>query len=93
MSVRIDKQEDQAKCLYRTVSVRIDRQKGQAKGVETAGDHYPNKARTERPMRSPSRVKRTNSNDKEVVKGLGWRTPRVIIFSRNNIGESVLRFW
>ena len=38
MLVRIDKQDDQAKCLYRTVSVRIDRQKGQAKGVETAGD-------------------------------------------------------
>ena len=70
MSVRIDKQDYQAKCLYRTVSVKIDRKNGQAKGVETAGDHYPYKVRTERPARSPSRVQRTNSNDKEVVKGL-----------------------
>ncbi len=31
MLVRIDKQDDQAKCLYRTMSVRIDKQDDQAK--------------------------------------------------------------
>ena len=79
MSVRTDKQEDQADCLYTTMSVRIDKQNDQAKKVETSRDHYPYKVWAECRVKTPSHVQRTDSNKTEVVKGLWWRTPRVVL--------------
>ena len=53
MLVRVDKQNDQAKCEYRTVSVRIDRRNSQRQGVETATDHYPDKVMNRAPREEP----------------------------------------